>query len=58
MLPIFARDRLGLGPGGLGILMSAAGVGAVTGALTLAARSPMPRRGLNVLGGPHCRPPT
>jgi MFS family permease len=51
MLPIFARDRLALGPGGLGLLMSAAGVGAVTGALTLAARSPMPRRGLNVLGG-------
>ncbi|HEY7462131.1 MAG TPA: MFS transporter [Gemmatimonadota bacterium] len=51
MLPVFARDRLGLGPAGLGYLMSAAGLGAVTGALTLAARSPMPRRGANVLGG-------
>lgn len=51
MLPIFARDVLGLGPGGLGYLLASAGVGAVTGALTLAARSPMARRGLNVLGG-------
>jgi MFS family permease len=51
MLPVFARDRLGLGPGGLGYLMASAGIGAVTGALTLAARSPVPRRGLNVLGG-------
>jgi MFS family permease len=51
MLPIFARDRAGVGAGGLGLLMASAGVGAVTGALTLAARSPMPRRGRNVLGG-------
>lgn len=51
MLPIFARDVLRLGPGGLGYLMAAAGVGAVAGALTLAARGPFPRRGLNVLGG-------
>jgi MFS family permease len=49
--PVFARDVLGLGPGGLGYLMAAAGIGAVAGALTLAARSPMPHRGRNVLGG-------
>jgi MFS family permease len=51
MLPVFARDVLGLGPGGLGYLMAAAGIGAVSGALTLAARSPIPYRGWNVLGG-------
>lgn len=51
MLPVFARDVLGLGPGGLGYLMAAAGVGAVTGALGLAARTPMRHRGWNVVGG-------
>jgi MFS family permease len=51
MLPVFARDVLGLGPAGLGYLTAAAGLGAVAGALSLAARSPMPRRGWNVIGG-------
>jgi MFS family permease len=51
MLPIFARDVLGLGPAGLGYLTAAAGLGAVAGALSLAARSPMPRRGWNVIAG-------
>jgi MFS family permease len=51
MLPVFARDVLGLGPAGLGYLTAAAGVGAVAGALSLAARNPMPRRGWNVIGG-------
>jgi MFS family permease len=33
LLPAVARDRLGLGPEGLGLLMSAVGVGAIVGAI-------------------------
>ena len=36
LLPAFARDVFGLGADGYGILMSASGVGAVAGALTVA----------------------
>jgi MFS family permease len=36
LLPIFARDLLGVGPWGLGLLRSAPGVGAASVALTLA----------------------
>ena len=36
LMPIFARDILHVGAKGLGLLMGCAGVGAVTGALTLA----------------------
>jgi MFS family permease len=38
LMPIFARDILGGGPNTLGFLMAATGVGAVAGALLLAAR--------------------
>ena len=38
-LPVFARDVLHQGAGGFGMLMSAAGVGAVLGALQFAART-------------------
>ncbi len=38
LMPIFADEVLGRGPAGLGILMGASGVGAVAGALLLAAR--------------------
>ena len=38
LMPIFARDILGGGPHTLGFLMSATGVGALTGALLLASR--------------------
>jgi MFS family permease len=38
LLPVFARDVLGAGSRGLGLLMGAAGLGAVGGALYLAAR--------------------
>jgi MFS family permease len=38
LLPVFARDVLGAGSSGLGLLMGAAGLGAVGGALYLAAR--------------------
>ena len=38
LMPVFATDVLGGGPGTLGILMTAQGVGALAGALFLAAR--------------------
>ena len=40
ILPVFARDILESGPLGLGLLTSAAGAGAVIGALILASRPP------------------
>jgi MFS family permease len=38
MLPVFARDVLGVGPGRLGLLVAADGLGAMLGALGLATR--------------------
>ncbi len=38
LMPVFAREVLGGGPHTLGLLMAASGVGALTGALWLAAR--------------------
>jgi MFS family permease len=45
LMPIFARDVLHKGPQGLGYLMTATGIGALTGALTVASLSgyPLPR---------------
>lgn len=37
MMPVVARDRLGLGAGGYGALLACVGIGGVTGALSLAA---------------------
>ncbi len=45
LMPIFARDILGVGPHGLGYLMSASGLGALSGALLLAWRGDRPRKG-------------
>jgi len=45
LMPIFARDVLGIGATGLGIMMGAAGVGALAGALTLATFGPAGRKG-------------
>lgn len=45
LMPVLARDRLGLGAGGYGLLLSAVGVGGLAGALTLAAVGPRIRRG-------------
>ena len=39
LMPVFARDRLGLGAGGYGLLLSCVGTGGFVGALSLAARS-------------------
>ncbi len=36
LMPVFARDVLGTGPAGLGILMSAFGIGAIVGSMSLA----------------------
>jgi len=49
LLPIVARDALGLDAAGLGYLFATGGVGAVAGALSLAIRGTFPRRGLYLL---------
>jgi MFS family permease len=49
LMPIFARDILGAGARGLGFLMTANGVGALTGALGLAAFSQTRSRGRLVM---------
>lgn len=45
LMPVFARDVLGLGASGYGALLSVVGVGAITGALSLAAVGSRVRRG-------------
>jgi MFS family permease len=49
LLPAYARDTLGLGPEGLGLLMSAAGVGALASSFGLAMAGRMRRRGVLLL---------
>ena len=44
-MPVVARDRSGSTPGGYGLLLSAVGVGGLTGALLLAAVAPRVPRG-------------
>jgi len=39
LMPVFAKNRLGLGAGGYGLLLACVGVGGLIGALALAARS-------------------
>jgi MFS family permease len=54
MMPVFARDVLGLGASGYGVLMAASGVGALVGALMTASLGSSARRGtllLVVTGG-------
>jgi len=51
LAPYFARDILHMGPDGLGYLMSAAGLGAITGAFLLARFGDAPRKGLRLLRG-------
>ncbi|MBI4542067.1 MAG: MFS transporter [Gemmatimonadetes bacterium] len=45
LLPVFARDVLGVGAAGLGFLTSSVGVGALAAALSLAAFGPRLRKG-------------
>jgi MFS family permease len=45
LMPVVARDRLGLGPEGYGVLLAAVGVGGLAGALYLAAVGPRVPRG-------------
>lgn len=49
LLPVYARDILEIGPQGLGILMAASGVGAVSGALLVANATHLRWRGLFML---------
>jgi MFS family permease len=51
LAPYFARDILHMGPDGLGYLMSAAGLGAITGAFLLARFGDAPRKGMRLLRG-------
>jgi MFS family permease len=54
MMPVFARDVLGLGATGYGVLMAASGIGALAGALMTASLGGTVRRGtllLVVTGG-------
>jgi len=50
LLPIYAKDILHVGPGGLGLLQAAMPLGAFCCALVLAHRSPMQRAGRALLG--------
>jgi MFS family permease len=50
LMPIFAKDVLDSGAGGYGLLMSAVGVGAVLGTLTLATLGNVRHKGFVVLG--------
>lgn len=45
MLPVMARDVLGTGPEGLGLLLAASGIGAMTGSLTIAFLGNIRRKG-------------
>ncbi len=51
LLPVFARDVLGAGARGFGLLMSSGGLGAVVGALATAARRGTRRTGLVMAAG-------
>ncbi len=48
LMPVFTEDILKVGPGGLGVLMSVSGAGAIIGSITLASL-PNKRRGLLLL---------
>ncbi len=50
MMPVFARDVLGLDADGYGALVSAIGLGATTGAIGVAARGGRTRSGRSVIG--------
>jgi hypothetical protein len=45
LMPVLARERLGLDASGYGLMLSVLGIGGLAGALTLAAAGPYLRRG-------------
>lgn len=51
MTPAIARDVLNLGPEGLGMLMTAAGIGSLAGTLSVTRLNNLPNRGRMVLWG-------
>jgi predicted MFS family arabinose efflux permease len=54
MAPAIARDVLGLGSQGLGLLLAANGIGALTGTLSVAMLAQVRHRGRIVIGGVAC----
>ncbi len=50
-MPVFARDMLKVGVGGLGVLMTASGVGAILGALFIASRGDFAWKGVAYIWG-------
>jgi MFS family permease len=50
LLPVFARDELGVGPAGLGLLASGAGLGAFSGAMIVSIGHPSGGSGRFMLG--------
>ena len=55
LMPAVARDVLGLGPDGLGLMMGSVGFGAVVGGLGLAAFGDVPRKALLGVGAIRAR---
>ena len=51
VLPAVARDGLGLGAGGFGLIVASQGVGSLIGTLVLLTRGQIPRKGLAMLCG-------
>jgi MFS family permease len=51
LLPVFAREELGLGPEGLGALFTAMGIGSLAGTLLVASLGDFQRKGLLIIGG-------
>lgn len=54
LMPIFATEVLGQGPGGLGLLMAAPGVGSLIGTLFLASLGEVRRKGLVLIVALFC----
>ena len=51
LMPVFQKDILQVGASGLGVLMAASGVGALTGTLVIASLGNVKQRGKIIIGG-------
>jgi predicted MFS family arabinose efflux permease len=51
MAPVFAKEVLGMGPSGVGLLLAAPGVGSVIGLIVVALAGDVPRKGLMSMVG-------